>query len=195
MEQSYTFQWSWWWWGCWRCPQEINGPCCSWSPSNHTVGAATVLTSVVYITAQLPVLSPGLLSGSIWSEAMASPPYWDPGDYKHRKSPAQYDPPSCKLSKMQMCVSSAWVKLQPVFLLLLLTTLQLWRLLPPLPPSVTNSACRLSLGQPVCQLLHCPTVLFKALDCKMCNVFYLFFFFLCISCMKGFINLLQHRTI
>lgn len=123
MEQSYTFQWSWWWWGCWRCPQEINGPCCSWSPSNHTVGAATVLTSVVYLTAQLPVLSPGLLSGSIWSEAMASPPYWDPGDYKHRKSPAQYDPPSCKLSKMQMCVSSAWVKLQPVFLLLAMPNL------------------------------------------------------------------------
>lgn len=61
---------------------------------------------------------------------------------------ALYDPSSCRLSKMQMCVSSAWVKLQPVFLLLLLTTLQLWRLPPPVLPSVTNSAYLLSPGQP-----------------------------------------------
>ena len=58
--------------------------------------------------------------------------------------------------------------------------------------SVTLLSGLLSLGQPVCQLLHCPTVLFKAPDCKMYNVFICF---LCISCMKGFINLLQHSAI
>ena len=53
-----------------------------------------------------------------------------------------------------------WVKLQLALSLLLLTILQLYRLSPPLPPVVSNSACLFTRWQPVWQLFYCTTALF-----------------------------------
>ena len=114
----------------------------------------------------------------------------------YSKSPT-YEPSSCKLSKMRMCVCMLkslkavhvsgvhchglhplQVAVQLALRLLLLMTLQLYHLPPPFPPpSVTLLACSLD-ASPWCQLLHCTTVLFEVLYCKMKNV-YFFMSYLC----------------
>ena len=47
-----------------------------------------------------------------------------------------------------------------------------------------------SMPAPVGQLLYCTTVILKVLHCKIKNI--LFSVFLCISCMKNIIHLLQY---
>ena len=51
--------------------------------------------------------------------------------------------------------------------LLLLMILQLYHLLPPLPPPVSNSSCLFTVPASVGQLLYCATILFKVLYCKI----------------------------
>ena len=71
-----------------------------------------------------------------------------------------YEPSSCELSKMQMCVHmSSHVSpiMQLALCLLLLMILQLYHLPPPLPPSVSNSCCLFTQYQPLCA--SCCTVL------------------------------------
>ena len=88
----------------------------------------------------------------------------------------------------------AWVKLQSALHLLLLTVLQLCHLPPALPPPVGNFLPVHLIPAPVCQLLYCTAVLFKILDCKIKNVYFLFFC-VCVICVKSSINLLQYTTI
>jgi len=67
-------------------------------------------------------------------------------------------------------------KWQLALRLLLLMTLQLYHLSPPLPPpSGTLLACSLD-ASPVCQMLYWSPVLFKVLYCKIKNVFFIFWF-------------------
>ena len=86
----------------------------------------------------------------------------------------------------------ASVKLQFAFCLLLLTIHQLYHLLPPLPPPVSNSSCLFTWCQPP-YALDCTTALLKVLYYKTKNVF--IFVFLCIICVKSIVNLLQYSTI
>ena len=78
----------------------------------------------------------------------------------------------------------ACVTLQLALRRLLLTTLQLHHLLPPLPPpSVTFPACSLD-ASPVCRLLCWTTVLFKVLWCKIKNALFFVFVFMYYWCEK-----------
>ena len=72
----------------------------------------------------------------------------------------------------------AWVKLQLVLYLLLLTVLQLYHLSPPLPPPVSNSSGLFTW----CQALyanHCTIVHFFSRYCKIENDFLIFLYYLC----------------
>ena len=87
-----------------------------------------------------------------------------------------------------------WVKLQLFLRLLLLMTLQLCSLPPPLFASVSNSSCLFAQYQASCMLaIVLTTVLFKVLYCEIKNVslfwgfvFYILFVF------KLLLNLLQY---
>ena len=87
----------------------------------------------------------------------------------------------------------AWMKSQLTLCLLLLMTLQLYHLAPPLPPPVSNSSCLFTCCQPLYASYH--TVCFKVLYCKFENVFFIFcVWFLCIACVKSITNLLPYGT-
>ena len=60
------------------------------------------------------------------------------------------------------------------------------------PSSFKLSKMQTSTPAPVCQLLYCPTVLLKALYCKIKHVFFVFClsFYVCIICVKSMIDLL-----
>ena len=70
----------------------------------------------------------------------------------------------------------AWVTLQLVLHLLLLTILQLCHLPPPLPPPVSNSSCLFTRCQPLCA--SCCTVLLYF--SRYCIVRLKMFYFLCL---------------
>ena len=113
------------------------------------------------------------------------------------KSPT-YEPSSCELSEMQMCVHmSNHVSpiMQLALCLLLLMILQLYHLPPPLPSPLINSSFLFTRYQSLCA--SCCTVLFRVLYCEIKNVVFIFciLFFLCIACVKSIINLLQYSTI
>ena len=99
--------------------------------------------------------------------------------------PTSEDVNKCSHIKSRKGVSN----ITAVRCLLLLTTLQLYRLPPPLSPPVSNSSYLFTRCQPVCQLLYSTTVLFKALYCKIKILF--FMYYLC----ETIINLLQYSTI
>ncbi|XP_060005064.1 uncharacterized protein LOC132520324 [Lagenorhynchus albirostris] len=66
------------------------------------------------------------------------------------KSKSSTYEPSCKLSKRRTCVpSTSGVSRIAALRLLLLTTLQLYHLPPPLPPPVSNSSCLFTRCQPL----------------------------------------------
>ena len=77
----------------------------------------------------------------------------------------------------------AWLKLQLALHLLLLTTLWLYHLPLPLPLPASNSSCLLTQCQPL-YARGCCTVLFKALYCKIKNVFFIFLYFFNVLCEK-----------
>ena len=85
----------------------------------------------------------------------------------------------------------AWLKLQLALHLLLLTILWLYHLPLPLPLPASNSSCLLTQCQPL--YASCCTVLFKALYCKIKNVFFIFFVFFFMYCVKN-IDLWQYST-
>ena len=88
----------------------------------------------------------------------------------------------------------AWVKLQLVLRLLLLTILQLYHLPPPFPPPVSNSSFLFTRCQPL-YASCCTVLLYFSRYCivrlKMFSLFFVFVF-LCIICVKSTINLLQY---
>ena len=87
----------------------------------------------------------------------------------------------------------AWMKSQLTLCLLLLMTLQLYHLAPPIPPPVSNSSCLFTWCQPLYASYY--TVCFKALYRKFENVFFIFCVcFLCITCVKSITNLLPYGT-
>ena len=66
----------------------------------------------------------------------------------------------------------------------------------PLPVNLLGVNFQRGEGAPVCQLPYCTLVLFKVLNCKIKNVFFIFCVcFLCIICVKNIINLLQYSTL
>jgi len=92
----------------------------------------------------------------------SSKPRW-----QHTVSPLQS--PSRDLSKMWTCVpSTSGVREIAAQSLLLLTILQLYHLPPPLPPPAGNSSSLLAWCQPpVCQRLHCTTVLSRQCSLRL----------------------------
>lgn len=91
-----------------------------------------------------------------------------------------------------------WVKLQLTLHLLLLMLFQLYPFQSALPPPANNSSCLFTGWQPL--YASCCTVLLYFSRCctVRLNVFSLLimfmFVFLCISCVKSTINLLQYST-
>ena len=95
-----------------------------------------------------------------------------------------YEPSSCELSKMQMCVHmSSHVSpiMQLALCLLLLMILQLYHLPPPLPSPLINSSFLFTRYQSL--YASCCTVLFRVLYCEIKNVVFIFcicFFMYCL---------------
>ena len=90
-----------------------------------------------------------------------------------------------------------WVKFQLALHLLSLTILQLYDLPPPPPPSVSNSSW-LFIQSQLLYASYCTVLLYFPRYCtiRSKNVFPTFcVFFLCITCVKWIINLLQYSTV
>ena len=86
-----------------------------------------------------------------------------------------YEPSSCELSKMQMCVHmSSHVSpiMQLALCLLLLMILQLYHLPPPLPSPLINSSFLFTRYQSL--YASCCTVLFRVLYCEVTHVVFIF---------------------
>lgn len=83
-------------------------------------------------------------------------------------------------SKEQEPVPSTSVmsEIAPALHLLLLTALQLYHLLPPLPLAIRNSSFLSLDASPICQLLDSTTVLFKVLYYKIKDLYFCVFVFM-----------------